>query len=651
MTSLPGDVVEDEIARASALLDEDRVAEAAVAYAKCESLLANEKSPRRAEVLTNLARIARARVGPSDAVPLLDLALAIFPAHRGAVAERLAIARELEDHATAALLGLRSFNFAEDDRQRLAVLEEVVREALEAAASALRAALQIRRGDRALFERMRALHEAAGEYALAVNVAVSIAETIADPIERARAFVSAAELCAEKAGNVDRAVALYEAAIADDPAVPGAFEAIEQVLLDSGDVEGTERAYVRQLERLSGASHSEDARAKLLHKLAAVREDRLADWEGAAEALDKLVALRPRDADARIHLARLLEEHGQEALAVRCLEIAAAAAPKHSPTFRALHRVSLKRSDYDRAYAAASVLVHHEEAEPDEQSLYRAHAPRLALQPQKAVDDVALSMLTPDDHDPVIAAIVAAISDAAVAFRLDQLKTAKQLPKLETRDRQDLEKSTVSAVRTVGWAARFFALKPPAVYVRAGEAFAFAQLPAVEVSLGLGDAVLSGRTIPELAFLLGYELSTLRAYGRVLSFFPTLNELRTLVVAGIAIAIGSDVAADVAAVRSAIGPRLDAVQRLKLQNAVRALSDRGGQLDVLRFQRAVERMACRAGLLSCGDVNVAARLIAIDGRTIGGLSAADRVRDLIAFSVSDPYARIRAAVGVAITTA
>jgi tetratricopeptide (TPR) repeat protein len=632
--------VEDEIARASALLDENRIAEAAVAYAKCEELLAREKSPRRAEVLTNLARIARARVGPKEAAGLLDFALAIFPAHRGAVAERLYIARELEDHASAAMLGLRSFNFAEDDRQRLAVLEGVVRDALEAAASAIRAALQIRRGDRSLFERMRALHEAAGEYARAVDVAVSIAETIADPIERARAFVSAADLCAERAGNVDRAVALYEAAIADDPAVPGAFEAIEQVLLDSGDVVGTERAYVRQLERLH--DRSEEARVKLLHKLAAIREDRLADWQGAAEALDQLVKLRPRDADARIHLARLLEEHGQDALAVRCLEIAAVAVPKHAPTFRALHRVSTKRGDLDRAFTAASVLVHHEEADPDEQALYRTHAPRLALSPQRAVDDAALAMLAPDDHDPVVAAIVSSISDAAVAMRLDQLKAAKQLPKLDGK--QDLEKSTVSAVRTVGWASRFFAIKPPAVYVRTGEPFAFAQLPAYDVSLGLGDAVLTGRSIPELAFLLGYEFATFRNYGRVLSFFPQVNDLKALVAAGIGSALGSD-QSDLS---RAIATRLDAVQRLKLQTAVRALSERGGQLDILRFHRAVERMACRAGLLACGDVNVAARLIAIDGRTIGGLTAADRVRDLVAFSVSEPYARLRAALGVAI---
>ncbi len=638
--------VEEEIARASALLDEGRLAEAALAYARCELLLAQEKSPRRAEVLTNLARITRATVGARDAAGLLDFALAIFPAHRGAVAERLAVARELEEHAVAAMLGLRSFAFADDDGARLAVLEGVVRDALATAASAVRSALQIRRGDRPLLERMRAIHEAAGEFAPAVNVAVSIAETIADPVERARAFVAAADLCAERAGNVDRAVALYEAAIADDPAVPGAFEAIEQVLLDSGDIEGAERAYVRQLERLAGTERTEGRRVQLLHKLATLREDRLADWQGAAAALDQLVALRPNDADARIHLATLLQEHDQDALAVRCLEIGAAAAPKHAPTFRALYRVSVKRSDLDRAFAAASVLVHHEEADPDEQALYRAHAPRVALQPQHAVDDAALAMLTPDDHDPVVAAIVAAISDAAVGLRLDQLKAQKQMPKLG--DRQDLEKTTVSAVRTVGWAARFFALKAPAVYVRPGEVFAFAQLPAVEPSLGLGDGVLTGRSIPELAFLLGYELSIVRSYGRILSFFPALNDVRSLVVAGIALVMQSDVPGDIATLRAALAPRVDAVQRLKIQNAVRALSDRGGQLDVLRFLRSTERMACRAGLLACGDVNIAAHQVAIDGRALAGLTAADRVKDLIGFSVSEPYARLRSALGIAV---
>ena len=153
--------------------------------------------------------------------------------------------------AIAASVGLRSFRFAETDDERLKVLDDVVREALASAAGALRAALQIKRGDRNLLERVCAIHEAAGEFVEAVNVSVSLAESEPDPTARARAFVAAADLCASKAGNVDRAVALYEAAIADDPTTPGAFEAIEKVLLDSGDVEGTERAYVRQIDRLS----------------------------------------------------------------------------------------------------------------------------------------------------------------------------------------------------------------------------------------------------------------------------------------------------------------------------------------------------------------------------------------------------------------
>jgi tetratricopeptide (TPR) repeat protein len=638
--------VEAEIARASALLDEGRIGEAAAAYARCEQLLSNERSPRRAEVLTSLARIAR-RVGPRESANLLDLALAIFPSHRGALEGRLSIAHELEEHAIAAALGFRAVSFATTDEERTAALDAVARDALRSAASALRTSLQLRPNERRRFDRLRAVHEAAGEYDEAVNVAVAVAEQLGDPVERARAFVDAAELCGDKAANVDRAVALYEAAIADDPQVPGAFDAIEQVLLDSGDVVGTERAYVRQLERLQGRA-AVDAEAKLWSKLAEIREDRLADWHGAAEALDRLVTLRPRDENARVRLALLLAEHDEDVLATRALEVAAAIAPKHGATFRALHRVSLKRGRIDRAFNAAAVLVHHEEADEGEQALYRAHAPRVALQPTQAISDGGLALLATEDHDPIVAAIVSSIADAAVAVRIEQLRAGKKLPKLDPRDAQDLEKTTVSAVRSVGWAARFFAMRPPVVYTRPGDPSGIVQLPAPEPTFALGDGVLTGRSVPELAFMLGYELATMRLAGRMIAFYPTLSELKALVVAAIALVIPSELPPEVDALRAAIGPRLDPVLRLKLQNAVRALGERGGQLDVLRYVRALERAASRAGLLACGDLNVAARLIAIDGRHIAGLTAADRVRDLIGFCVSDNYGRVRHALGLAV---
>ena len=52
------------------------------------------------------------------------------------------------------------------------------------------------------------------------------------------------ELAAERFRRMNAAHCI-EAAIADDPEVPGAFDAIEGVLLGAGDFSGVERAYVR----------------------------------------------------------------------------------------------------------------------------------------------------------------------------------------------------------------------------------------------------------------------------------------------------------------------------------------------------------------------------------------------------------------------
>ena len=67
----------------------------------------------------------------------------------------------------------------------------------------------------------------------------------------------------------------------------------------------------------------------------------------------------------------------------------------------------------------------------------------------------------------------------------------------------------------------------------------------------------------------------------------------------------------------------------------------------MAWSRTVERTACRVGLLAAGDVNVAARLLAVDARGVAGMSAKDRVNDLVSFSVSQRYAGLRSALGVA----
>src|ERR1019366_7084086 len=307
--------------------------DASTGYSLCNHLLSDEVGPRRAEVLTCLGQIAETRGNTEEATHWLDHALAIFPTHRGALAMRLQLARRLGDPATAAAMAKRLLAFATADDERIALLTAAADDGLRVAVDMMHTALSIRPHDALLLDRLRAVHEASADWSRAVDVAVAAAEQLRDRQARARAFVEAAATSASRAKNVGRAVALYEAAIADDPEVPGAFEAIEKVLLDDGDYAGAERAYVRQLQRLAGRGAAE---AALLDKLARVRQDRLGDARGAIEALDRLAVLRPDDVDARTRLAGLLEAKGEDALAIKCLEVAALYAPSRPETFRAM---------------------------------------------------------------------------------------------------------------------------------------------------------------------------------------------------------------------------------------------------------------------------------------------------------------------------
>jgi tetratricopeptide (TPR) repeat protein len=514
----------------------------------------------------------------------------------------------------------------------------------------MRAALSIRPRDALLLDRLRSVHEATADWAKAVDVAVAAAEQIRDPRSRARAFVAAAETSASRAKNVGRAVALYEAAIADDPEVPGAFAAIEKVLLDAGDYPAAERAYVRQLERLAGHGESE---AVVLDKLARVREDHLGDRRGAIQALDRLVVLRPRDVDGMTRLARLLEANGEDTLAMRYLEVAALHAPSQVETFRALARIGTRTGDADRAYAACSVLVHLGEADLDEQLTYHQYAPQVAVRPAQPLDDAGWNALLPDDIDAVATSLLAALAPAAVAARVDQLRAKKALMRPEPGERQDVDHTTVSAVRTAAWVAKLLGVPIPEVYVRPADVpGGVTFMPSAEPALALGPSILTGRSVAELAFLFGRELAIQRLTGRLLVFHPQIGDLSALVTAAVHVVMGQagQLPPAVEETRRELAKRVDAPRRGALAASLRAVTDRGGQLDLLAWLRAVERAACRAGLLACGDLTIAARVLSVDGRVVGGLSAADRLRDLVPFCVSPRYAEVRRTLGIAVRT-
>ncbi len=412
------------------------------------------------------------------------------------------------------------------------------------------------------------------------------------------------------------------------------------------DWPGLEQAYSRQLERLTDADQA-DAREVLLYKLAELRAERLGNTQGAVLAFDRLVAENPKNVEARTRLAAFLEQMGELSLAARCLESAAVWAPTRPEIFRDLHRIAAGLGDIDRDYCACAVLVHLGEADVDEQSVYRRMAPETTVRPQSPLDASTWSELTISEHDEVVSHVVHAVAPAAIALKLEQLRDAGRLPRLDPAARQDPEKSTLTAVRTTAWAAAVLGVLPPEVYTRNEKIPGGVMcLQTPEPSLVLGKSMLSGRSVPELAFTIGRELAGQHLTGRLLTFYPTLPELRAILVAAVAQVLRTSLPPEAKHLGEALRKRLDAAQARELDTAVKALQARDGRLDLKPWLRSVELASCRAGLVACGDITAAARMLAVDGRVVGGLSAADRVRDLIPFSVSESCAKARRAIGI-----
>jgi hypothetical protein len=485
-----------------------------------------------------------------------------------------------------------------------------------------------------------------------VGVAVQLAEGMSGREQRARALVEAARLCSRRTGNTPRAVALYEAAIEDDPQVPSAFAAIENELLRAEDFRGVSAAYERQLERL----HNTDAIAeqcRLLRQLAEVERDHLNNAPAALSALERLVALAPDDAMSRVGFAELLASTKHHGPAVRELEVAAELLPSRFETYRLLYELFSSMRDEDRTYAASAALVALGEADINEQMTYAQHSPSSVLATHRRFDGDVWQKLEPAGHEVELDRVTMALENAAIDLWLAEHRDRAD-QRVNEKFRQHAAKTTVSAVRCAAWAAELLGVPEPAIYAQPdNDRISVATLPMREHALLMGRHVLAGRSVPELSFILARHLTYSRPGWRILTFYPQLDELEPLVRAALSIACPKlpsllHLDARTHQMKALLEPRLDAAARAQIADAVGSMLERQARFDLLSWARCVETTACRAALLACGDATVATTALAVSGVPAGGISARDRALGLLPFAISRRHAALRTTLGVAV---
>ncbi len=297
----------------------------------------------------------------------------------------------------------------------------------------------------------------------------------------------------------------------------------------------------------------------------------------------------------------------------------------------------------DAALLDAMLLAEVGAAEPEHRATIEQSRSVRPVQVLRPLDAPAWDALRAPGFDGAFAALLAAVRDGAVAARVEQMQSSRRLPRLESAARLDAE-STVSAVRTLHWAAKVLGVDCPDLYAGAQDAGQAAHVPGARPSISLAPGVLSGTSSKQLAFIAGRALTWYRPEYHCMLYYPALEDLRELL--GAALEIGGVEVAEssspsTAEMRGALARRLGADQLAAISDAARSLGARGGEVRLEHWIRSAELTAARVGLFLCGDLEVAIAGVRSQPAAHGRPPAERVTSDVVAFCASRAHAALR----------
>jgi uncharacterized coiled-coil protein SlyX len=324
--------------------------------------------------------------------------------------------------------------------------------------------------------------------------------------------------------------------------------------------------------------------------------------------------------------------------------------PRDVETLRALFRVYKKADDADRAWCAAQALVFVGGANAEEKEIFARHKEAALIRPKAAVTgDAWRKLLFHHEEEPLVGEIFSVVVSAVLIGRLSALRRDKMLPKLDATRKQDPAVTTIQAVRCFAWASAILGMNAPPLYVDPELPGFVEMVPGVPPSSKLGQKALSGRSAAELAFIAGRHLADYREEHFVRLLVPSAKGLEDIFLAALSIGnpglpLAPHVKELVVPIARAIEPILEPQHVDRLRGHFLRFVEEGGRTNLARWTTAVERTADRAGFLLANDLHAAETVLKLDDPQ----RVAEKMDELVAFSVSDRYAKLRRQLGIAV---
>jgi tetratricopeptide (TPR) repeat protein len=629
-------------------------------YQKVLTALGEEETEQRATVYYKLGLIKQNQGQAKQAINNFEKALALDAAHRDTLDAMVAVYDGLKDWKQVCHYKRQILDNIMDGQERYKMLQDIANvwidkeNNLPKGIEALEEALDLEPQDHKLLHRLLDLYGKSQQWERMVDILQRIADLELQPERKSRYLYTMAQLYRDKLEDQMRAVDLFNEALDLNPGYLEAFERINKILTGMKEWSQLERAYRKMLHRVAGKGNT-DLEYNLWHALGLIYRDRLQERTKATEAFRMASRIKPDDAQEHLILAELFEGGGQideaiveyrEMLRIDALKVDA---------YRKLYHLQLEKKSYDEAWCLAAALAFMRKADQEENQFFEDYRPKGMPGVRGRLDNEQwVKNLFHEEENLYVGKIFEMIAAAALKAKIEDLKAKKQVPVLDPRFRQDPATSTVTLARTFGWAAQVLGLPScPLLYVRSdvpGALVAVANEPPASVA---GQTVLTGFSTQDLLFIVGKHLAMYRGEHYIKTLFPTVTELTVLFFAGIKLVAPDtpsppDIDKQIMGTAQTLRNFIQPVHLEGLRMVVKKFLAEGAKANIKRWWQTVDITANRAGLLLCGDLEIAKKIIAAEPQQPADLTAQEKLKELLQFSVSEQYHALRAALGITI---
>ncbi|MDH3653775.1 MAG: tetratricopeptide repeat protein [Myxococcales bacterium] len=518
----------------------------------------------------------------------------------------------------------------------------------DAAAEAYTESLDLEPQNHVVLHKLLVAYQAAERWSEAIDVIERVSELEERDEAKAKYMYTTGVILRDKLEDEDAALERFNDALDLDSTQLKPFEAVNKLLNQRKDWKALERAYRKMLHRIINEGNT-DLEHNLWHTLGIIYRDRQRNFDAAAESFQMAAGLKPDDAVEHQILAELyatMPEKTAEAIAEH--QWLLTSDPNRLDSYRALYKLYFDARAYDKAWCIARTLTHFKKADEEQQKFYQQYKqdreirPTARLSNENWVKD--LMHVDQDIYISKIMEVIAPVVRASIAVPDKKLNLHKRKP-------EDLANPSLALARQFKLAQDLLNVTIPVrLFIQKELSGALRdEARSNPPAIITGYTLLSGYRPIDLAFVCGRHLTYYRGEHFIRTMYQSHTELKTLLLAAMRVVGMGGGDAAVESTAKQLAKHIDQPHRDVLKQVVRKFVDAGGHADIKRWMQAAEITALRAGLLLCDDVDTAVHMTQqIASDSTADLAPRDKVKEIVLFSISESYFRLREQLGIQI---